>query len=335
MALTISEHKPLPRDVSIADDPIPEPTADEIADQERELDEAGPDQDTPDSLMEDGELPATSTTTTTTAKRPTKTGAVRKRQRSTLISIALPKSLTAPPPAHPKEEDDKEPTKRQKKEDDEEQSDDEEKKSKSESNIDDRTRILDRLRRLIMRGTVGKEDLAILDDCKELLKFLKELDKMETIQLKVLDALLRRRLMGNSPLGDPCKVIQRALARAGGLVKRSATVEQRIENDTVLAVGLDELCGEYVEGLPALIKVGTALMTDLIEIPDPVKVAAPPPPPKPAETPPLPVPPPPPATPVIPLTIPLNGQRSGAPVVTAVANPPPPTKQQAADSGTK
>lgn len=142
------------------------------------------------------------------------------------------------------------------------------KRQKTEPTTDpekERETILHRLERLITRGTIQRQDLNVLEECKDMIKFLKDIQSMPTIELKVLIAILKRKIQSDQYVGDPVKLIQRSLARAGGVIRRDQKVEERIEKDTVMSLALDDLLGDYVEGLPALVRVGAAFATDLVD----------------------------------------------------------------------
>lgn len=297
MSLQIKEHTGIDRDAQISQAPIPEEASGSD-------DDDGPFQDVPLT-------PAPTTTTTTTT-----TTAPRMRPAK------RPRPEEAPGTA-PAEGGEPEPQKESKTAED-----------STPNDVDERTRVLKKLERLIIKGALKKDDLESLKDCKEIIKFLKDLHNLDETELKVMEALLRQKILRDNPLGDPITLLQRALARAGGIVRGSARIEERIEKDAALTMGLDELCGDYIDSVPAVLKVCTALFTDLVELPEfpgptsssdtPSKpsVAIPANKPVAEELAVLPV-----ATVVTPL--PPNGRVASVaqPAGNVVPNPPPPTKQ--------
>lgn len=164
--------------------------------------------------------------------------------------------------------DERPPTKRRKTTepiaDNQETQDQPSEEEKVEADEADRTRILHKIERLIISGCIGHNDLNALKESKDIVKMLKDLHQLSTLELKVMDGLLRTRLMKDSPVGNPVTLVQSLLGNVLAKALSNKEAAKIVVDDRALTVSLDELVGDYVDSLPALVKVGASLFRDVL-----------------------------------------------------------------------
>lgn len=144
-------------------------------------------------------------------------------------------------------------------EESEEENDNEEISEQEEPSGDnERHRLIENLEKMIFRGIVKPEDLAILENSKAILDFIARLQSLSITELKLLRNMVRVRMTG-SVGNEAVTAIQNGAAAILQNLTGDAETCKELREDKTVTISLDDMIGDTLDSVPAPAKLALTL----------------------------------------------------------------------------
>jgi hypothetical protein len=137
------------------------------------------------------------------------------------------------------------------------------KRKKTTDGEEEKEALMKRMTKWLATDIIGAQDLQLLESFQKELKMLEDLEQQPIYVLQFLMTKIRARVTASSALQNPVSTVQNALAAGCSYLRSEPKLYNEMMNDKLLTLELDEVCGDYVDEIPGLIKLSSTVIAHL------------------------------------------------------------------------